>query len=495
MKASPDIDIWSFGVLLFTLVSGCELFLVNRDDDIQNGTNDHPAMFTDKDIQRKILRSIPLTFGADASLVRDLLMKCLMVDPTSRIPCMDIILEDPFFTGSFKLADIKALLSQQTELMKTLQQIDETTRRIEKNTIQIQEISLGMTLQLKKTETILLRGMFEATEVQSPSCFIILNQKLVPSHLSDTGAELPKDKVKSAERWFHKLGQLGNAVDAAVAKFDSALKKITNSPSEIITDALESLWKGEELWLYLIDERTMKPVIPEDDSVYPIQITTPKEWIPKLAPLLKVSLKAIRTLNTVSGFAHCLGLPTPVLTSETISSIETAVGQITKESSVEEYELLHDLVVETSKANELSPAISNSISQGPAGKAVRGEALREFERFLVSHDKERKFAGLKRFPTVEGFACWTTEEGKEEIIKEAKTEEKTDFRKVENSVNIKVEIGKIENPVSKKVEARKIENPVSKKVEARKIENPLNKKVEAGKVENVNQNKFRFLRK
>jgi hypothetical protein len=428
LQASPAIDIWSFGVLLFRLVSGSDFLFVNRDDDIENDAKDHPAIVTDDKIHRKILSSIPSTLGANASLVRALLTKCLKVNPKERIFSMAEILEDPFFTGS---TDAEKLLSQQSEMMKKLQRIDETTQRIEENTIQIKDISVGLRTQLKTTETVLLRGIFEATEVKIPTCFIILNQKLVPNHLSETGMELLNNMEKPAERWLHKLGQLGIAVDSAVAK-------ISNGPSKLINNAIEQLWKGEKLWLYLVDERTMKPVIPEDDSIYPIQITIPKEWIPKLSPLLKISLKVLRTLNTVSGFARCLGYPVPVLSSEIFSSIESAVGQITKKSSVEEYELLHEVVMNT------------GTTQSSNNKSVRGESLREFERFLSSHDSECKFAGLKRLCTVEGFACWTTEEGKQEIAKEADEEEKSDFRKAENPNSNEIkedEEGKVEKTV------------------------------------------------
>jgi serine/threonine protein kinase len=424
MKASPAIDIWAFGVLLFTLVSGSGLMFVNRDDDVPDEVNDHPATLTDDKIYRKILSSIPLTLGTDASLVRALLAKCLKVNPKERIFSMDEIMDDPFFTGSH--TDVQQLLSQQSEMMKTLQRIDKTTQRIEEKTVQIEDISVRLRTQLMKTETLLLRGIFEASEVKIPSCFIIVNQKLAANCSRDN------TDMEKLRQWLNKLGWLGNVIDSAV-------ETTTNRASEI-HKALKSLWIDEELWLYLIDERTMKPVIPVDDSIYPIKITTPKEWIPKLAPLLKVSLKAVRTLNTVSGFAKCLGFHIPGLSSETFRSIESAVGQISKKSSVEEYELLHEVVMKSESSTHGTPSNSSkSSNQAPGRKNVRGEALREFERFLTDHDPHWKFAGLKRVCTSEGFACWTTEEGTEEIRKEAKGEEETDYSKVELSVSEKEE--------------------------------------------------------
>lgn len=40
VEATPAIDIWSFGTILFALVTGSPLFPVNRDDDLNNGEAD-----------------------------------------------------------------------------------------------------------------------------------------------------------------------------------------------------------------------------------------------------------------------------------------------------------------------------------------------------------------------------------------------------------------------------------------------------------------------
>ena len=78
------------------------------------------------------------------------------------------------------------------------------------------------------------------------------------------------------------------------------------------------------MFFYLVDERTMRPVIPEDDDVsviifcpflllnyffiqeiYPIRIKmnnkNNKQFIKKVLPLMNVGLKAMAAYNTVAG--------------------------------------------------------------------------------------------------------------------------------------------------------------------------------------------------
>ena len=122
-----------------------------------------------------------------------------------------------------------------------------------------------------------MKGMLEAADVTIPSCFIITNQKQGNPQTSDTMTSI-ENKITSAQNWLDKLSQIGAALadDPLSAMMDTAIASLTD---------------GETLYLYLVDESTMQPVVMDDDPVYPIEITVRNEnnIVPKILPLLKVT--------------------------------------------------------------------------------------------------------------------------------------------------------------------------------------------------------------
>jgi hypothetical protein len=118
---------------------------------------------------------------------------------------------------------IQEELEKQTKLLEA----------IEERTINIETISDRTFLQLCKTERVLLRSMFEATEVTLPTSFVIMPSKIEsegqsPSmhstgpmiqlaeggsgvELGAVGEEM-KDKFDKRKRWFDKVCKLGTSI-------------------------------------------------------------------------------------------------------------------------------------------------------------------------------------------------------------------------------------------------------------------------------------------
>ena len=72
-------------------------------------------------------------------------------------------------------------------------------------------------------------------------------------------------------------------------------------PEEIFNAVNEELKNAVSMtdntyYFYLVDELTGRPVI-SDSSIYPIEITTPAEWVPKLLPVMQVGLTAASVFN------------------------------------------------------------------------------------------------------------------------------------------------------------------------------------------------------
>jgi serine/threonine protein kinase len=91
-KASPSLDLWSFGLFLFQLLTGTSLFKANRDDDL-----DGPEAMHELATWSESKKSAKLKSVADVT-ARDLLSRFLSGDPGKRPKSMVEVLEHSFYT-------------------------------------------------------------------------------------------------------------------------------------------------------------------------------------------------------------------------------------------------------------------------------------------------------------------------------------------------------------------------------------------------------------
>ena len=196
--------------------------------------------------------------------------------------------------------------------------------------------------ELRKTRSTLMRAIFEATEVSTPTAFVILKEKLptgearVELTLNDDGTgftvegeavEEAKDRYEQGKTWLGLCAQFGRAV----------AKCSPSAIAEAVTGACAELVVGEEMWLYLIDELTGKPVVPEGETIYPIRITKPAEVVSKLLPVMQVGLHAASLVNGVSGVVRLFGYPCPKVPEAWREGAQNSVEVLKQESSVEAF--------------------------------------------------------------------------------------------------------------------------------------------------------------
>jgi serine/threonine protein kinase len=434
--ASKAIDMWALGTLLFLFVTGENLVQVNRDDDISKiGDMVTIAEWSEgtRDSKLSVVKD-PAT--------HDLLEKLLHPDKKVReeVNLKGLIASHPFFNPG----------SENKEIAKVLDEINERTKAIKADTGQLIVIGKALKDQLKKTQDVLLTGIFEATEVSCPTSCIIVPYKLdrasgVLGKISelfegeeDDGEalyELEEDEEENGEgnadgkdgedeqedgeeeeeeedgdeeeeeeeeprsrfgrmkRWFNKAVKIGETLKDGET-FDAVAQAAE----------LAASMQATRFYLYLIDEVTGKPVIPDadDGSSYPIEITKPAEWVGKLMPFMKAGLKVMSVANGVLSVAQCFFPGVPKIPASIRNKAKTAVGNLDKKSSVDDFDALSGTLDEANG------------EEGKKNEGQRGAALREFKRFLDENDKEQKFAGLRRtvFKTgeKEGTAVWTLEE-------------------------------------------------------------------------------------
>ena len=185
---------------------------------------------------------------------------------------------------------------------------------------------------------VLLKGIFEATEVLMPTTFIILDEELsaeepelsaaeqdqlmqLPLKEDGSGIELTgnlkaaKERLDKAKTWLERLQTFGEGV-------------IEGDPTKVfgkIKEVLGELMTKETMYFYLIDELTGLPV--RGDG-YPIVITTPADIVHKLLPMMQVGMHAMSLYNGVAGVARMVGYPVPKVPEEWRKGAQTSVEML-----------------------------------------------------------------------------------------------------------------------------------------------------------------------
>ena len=336
-------------------------------------------------------------------------------------------------TSAELLRKLDEMLEEQRKTTQLVKDLQALTQTVLKKTTSLENVAMKTLAQIKHTERVLLRGVMECSEVKVPSCFIIVNQKLSPVQdwpkqcsFSDTVDEAGKasDKIAKAQSWMSRLGGIGTAVSRVASKAMDGASFAIDHPREAVAAALKrAVGAGAEketLWFYLVDQATMKPVVPTtENSVYPIKIEKNKDFPSAILPLLRCSLKAIYIFNGAAILAQCFGVPVPRIPSIFSGAARDLVGSLSEKSNVAEYDVVQQ-ALDGSLEQDCSASVGADKSS--AAKAYRGKPLRELARFLVEKDPGSNFADLRPVLTADGSCIWTSEEQAEKMTSEGNQE-------------------------------------------------------------------------
>jgi hypothetical protein len=217
-------------------------------------------------------------------------------------------------------------------------------------------------LQIRTSEAILRRAIFEATEIDCPTCFIILPRKVdavksstgvrcgvrdvlveyvegldrVCSEINNVcaatsqedanGGNLPRDDAHTTTACNNDNCNNDNCNNTHAATHEpehsSGGDTHTSTDMDVhvpggrylrtLRNGFESFVAGrlfqESMWLYLVDEYTGLPVTRPGDPTYPIELKTRK-----FLPLMNVSIAAMYAHNGAAGIAQLFGVPVPRL--------------------------------------------------------------------------------------------------------------------------------------------------------------------------------------
>lgn len=315
VKASPQLDMWSFGSVLFTLMSGTPLLACGVDDDITSDEDVlQAATWSDAPTgPASISRLIDSKVGGSPAAAH-LLKMILQPNPVKRPATMQEVLDHPYFQlgsvgsgsggssggvdNSEILRKLEAMEEQQRLQMGSFKRIEAQQQAILSKTMEIQALATKTLVQVRTTEKVMLKAVIEATDVTVPSCFIVVNQLLEPTndwadvhHHHSKQAELgstntttdgnqsnanthsghteegdeqvlaqpltpdEQKKADKSRRWLSWLAESGRSVTARVAGKISGVSKAAADVAALVGDPAQALDDAvnDFLWLYLVD--------------------------------------------------------------------------------------------------------------------------------------------------------------------------------------------------------------------------------------------------
>ena len=291
----------------------------------------------------------------------------------------------------------------------------------EGNAMQAETLKLVKALPalLEETKDVLLRGIFDASELTIPNCFVILPTKLdetpgqagifsVEEEELLTGLDLEQDEATVVKTAIEAAGKKLLKGKAATADFSEKVRaakkrfswmnqcmKMVENPSEIAGTMASKLQKTQ--YLYLVDEITKQPIVPKitqaQGSKYPIEIKEPSKHLKTLLPLMSLTVKAASVYNgpigtAGRGLALLFGLPLPAIPQSVITS---GKDMVKKGKGQAQNEAVKCGMLEAKKKGDSTKV------------KVKGQALRDFEAMLKEKDPDRTYAGLERIMTKDGF--------------------------------------------------------------------------------------------
>ncbi|CAK4860051.1 unnamed protein product [Aphanomyces euteiches] len=370
VNATPAIDMWSFGCMVYQMLSGVELLPTDVNQGVVTDRIKLAATWTDEKIKARVEANISDEQG------QDLVLRLLVRDPEKRISAKDA-LNHPYFTSRV----------DNTDLLEALESMEKANRQVEETVKAISEqVGLGRKITQEATEKSLKQataavstGLFEASEVTVPTSFVVLPYKI------------SSEKTANKEKAKQLLGFM--------SRFQNTCQKVTEALMEgnSVGQFLTTFMHGEPLYLYLLDEANGRVVVPkEKDEVYPIEIPTDKTtFLTKCLPWIQRGFRILK-------FTNAIGDKIGIKPWDTW--LESVGLKITNEDDDDDK---GDKDSDEEK-DPLEEAIDSN-KQVPV-KQVRGVALRELKKFLDEKDPEHTFAGLERILTDEGRIQWTTKQ-------------------------------------------------------------------------------------
>ncbi|ETV96421.1 serine/threonine protein kinase, variant [Aphanomyces invadans] len=345
VAATPAIDMWALGCMLFQMVSGEELVPTDVNQDVTADSIHIAATWSDAKLCRRIESQVANQHA------QDLLKHLLVVDPASRVSAA-AVLDHPFLTGEPGHAS--------TAVVHAFQDIQASHRDVEARLNLLLEsaqttdhlIQTART-QLTTLKQSVVRGVFDASEATVPTSFVVFPMRLTSAASSS--------HIEAA------IAQHLRALLASVKSIAQATLR-----GDALAQVMTSLTNGQPLYLYLVDEVQGSIVLHDPNHIYPVEIhPQDTSFLAAVVPLLLDGLQAVARAQRATGQSNAAWF-------DAYDDID-ALGQI-----------------------------DDMMATLWQGLCLRGAALRRLKLWLFEKDPTASFAGLERVLVADGLVRWTS---------------------------------------------------------------------------------------
>ena len=346
IRASTSIDIWSFGVLLYQLITGEPFIAVNNDYDLLSGSDmEYIYNWNDEKCKEKLI-------NIQSDMARALLYKILKYNPTDR-PTAATLLQHPFFhpeAMNYTNEDLDSIitLKDSIEIIKQTQIeqiylsniIIEKSIPIENFSLISQQVLARYTLEIKKyitlpNNTLSLPSMFIIRPLLTTTERQILETEgkslLVENYTANNNNNNDEDITYEATLNFFQ-----NAYKFYEIISNLCTSILQNNPINIENSFSEIFKNNQEYELILICPMCFKPQTINQWSIKlssnNIQDTI--QWLMTLLPLIDANLAIMKAINGNECIPTLLGYPVSNIPTECYDSFIHHLKHI---SSIHDY--------------------------------------------------------------------------------------------------------------------------------------------------------------
>mmetsp|Transcript_12193 Transcript_12193/g.25847 ORF Transcript_12193/g.25847 Transcript_12193/m.25847 type:complete len:926 (-) Transcript_12193:175-2952(-) len=389
----PDssYDLFSLGCILYNLVFGSAMWNINKNGDISSEDLALLARWSPISFLDKASITFPIEERTDNQKAAiDLISKLLSPTPEDRKAAFEFGMVS---VRQHEFLQKKALDRTALEAFKTKQDVMfQSERDHERYKAILRDLTLEEQWELKRAKDVLLFGIFEPTNVHLPTSFVILKEKLPIYREEPMTKKEAKRRLKEGMKWCSNFDVLNESVQGALQGDVPSIGHFWSLISDLFSDQ-------DYMYLYFVDELTGTPVLGDGHNPdYPMEITTRSDTLPKLLPLMHLTMRAMALYHGVAGIARMFGCTLPQLPEEWRSLAQEKVNALKQERGSTPFGSLA-LDVDRIKASR---------EQFMKQDSIRAMSSRELVRFVEKKEGHKvDFAGLQRYPDQDGFAVWS----------------------------------------------------------------------------------------
>lgn len=412
------LDIWAYGMILYAFLTGDHFFPIDRNENVCRPEELIPVLATLKIdiVESKINKKVP------DLLASNLLLQLLQPMSAKRIASFHHILSHPYFQDQILYEDVShtgdQMINQTPKIPSPVSrpssQYDRYSTQYKSRKYRAVKNFPADVLSMIKILNIhnLRKHRAGVKGTYHPTSFLLFNRKLTSplrsislekddeSDILSGVPDVPPLVTSRVQRWINKLYNYFVLIDQYHNQ---------STPRTIDHDillALNEICNENELYLYLVDEITLEPVLGEksEQNIFPILITHPSAVIPIILPLLRETYKMICPARFVENMGHCFGYPLDLVPFNWIDAIEHILGSFESSQRCKELRNWKSYVLKN-----ISVLSDNSSSAKDDPESCLRLSVDYFTQFLDESDPYQMWCGLTKIYLTEELHCWTKE--------------------------------------------------------------------------------------